>query len=334
MKEDNSGLGMWEEIGGFGKEEGECGGRTEIREGGRGEGMAEESAGQEKMDIGQQLSTAPGANTDTISSEQEDTIPVFSQKHHDRRMAVQSKKEEEEGGPQQRKMMNVGVGQKEGKDNESPKGGAKEDDVTIIKTTPSLLKPKRNYFWCPVVDCTSGPVQKVTQHLQKVHKMSASESARVSKQKRRAPVEAIKLGAPNPHTRSSRMRSLAYSFARVSAKPVRKDLATHHGKGLADPTTGTSRKSATPISAPPCSPSTSASFFDDPTPPPASTSSFYPPSSATAVFYTPSSSTAGFHTPRSSTAGFRTPKVKKMLTGTPGAGRMEKIPYGAFSQCI
>jgi hypothetical protein len=30
---------------------------------------------------------------------------------------------------------------------------------------------KRNYFWCPVVDCASGPVQKMGQHLLKVHKM-------------------------------------------------------------------------------------------------------------------------------------------------------------------
>ena len=41
---------------------------------------------------------------------------------------------------------------------------------------------KRNYFWCPVVDCASGPAQ-VTQHLQKEHKMDAATATKVIKKK-------------------------------------------------------------------------------------------------------------------------------------------------------
>ena len=32
----------------------------------------------------------------------------------------------------------------------------------------ALTPTKRNHFWCPVVDCASGPIQKVGQHLSKV----------------------------------------------------------------------------------------------------------------------------------------------------------------------
>ena len=41
-------------------------------------------------------------------------------------------------------------------------------------------KFKRNFFWCPVKDCASGPVQKITQHLQKVHKMDPATAASVA----------------------------------------------------------------------------------------------------------------------------------------------------------
>ena len=54
---------------------------------------------------------------------------------------------------------------------------------TNMKSDLVHLCSKRNYFWCPVMDCTSGPVQKVTQHLQKVHMMDAPTAAKVAKQK-------------------------------------------------------------------------------------------------------------------------------------------------------
>ena len=67
---------------------------------------------------------------------------------------------------------------------------------------------KRNYFWCPVVDCTSGPVQKIGQHLAKVHKMDKAKAAAFAKKKMRAPSEAVKLRIPNPAKRSSGIRTI------------------------------------------------------------------------------------------------------------------------------
>ena len=63
-----------------------------------------------------------------------------------------------------------------------------KEDVQIIEeasTKPAkVAQHKRNYFWCPLIDCTSGPVQKITQHLQKKHKLDPSTAAKVAKKKR------------------------------------------------------------------------------------------------------------------------------------------------------
>ena len=45
----------------------------------------------------------------------------------------------------------------------------KEDNMQAVSKTSNLPTFKRNYFWCPVPDCTSDPVQNMTQHLQKKH---------------------------------------------------------------------------------------------------------------------------------------------------------------------
>ena len=58
-------------------------------------------------------------------------------------------------------------------------------------------------FLVPVEDCTSGPVQKMTQHLQKVHHMDRSQATAVSQKKRRAPAKAVNLFIKNPYKRSS-----------------------------------------------------------------------------------------------------------------------------------
>ena len=55
-------------------------------------------------------------------------------------------------------------------------------------------------MWCPVRDCQSGPVQKITQHLKKVHKVAGVEMKRLEKEKRYAPLEAVKYQILNPHT--------------------------------------------------------------------------------------------------------------------------------------
>ena len=75
------------------------------------------------------------------------------------------------------------------------------------KTTTGF---KRNYFWCPVKDCASGPVQKMAQHLVKVHKMDTPTSVKMAKRKVRAPSEVL---LPNPAKRSSGMRALPLALA-------------------------------------------------------------------------------------------------------------------------
>ena len=63
----------------------------------------------------------------------------------------------------------------------------------------------------------SGPVQKITQHLHKKHRMTPAAAAKLAKKKRRAPVEAVRLNTPNAHTRSSGMRNLALTYPPKSA---------------------------------------------------------------------------------------------------------------------
>lgn len=102
-------------------------------------------------------------------------------------------------------------------------------------------KFKRNFFWCPVTDCASGPVQKVTQHLQKVHKMDPATASNVARKKRRAPAEAIRLKIPNPKTRSSGLQHLGL-FAKNTDSP-----------GISSPGLFTS---STPKQPPPVPPNT------------------------------------------------------------------------------
>ena len=89
----------------------------------------------------------------------------------------------------------------------------KDDDVVEVvggagKVWGKKGKPKRRYVWCPVKGCQSGPVQKITQHLRKVHQVSAQEMKRLTKNKRYAPPEAVKFRIPNPHTQESAVRPL------------------------------------------------------------------------------------------------------------------------------
>ena len=80
------------------------------------------------------------------------------------------------------------------------------------KTQPKSCK--RNYFCSPEPDCASRPVQKITQHLQK---MSPQRAAKVALKKRRAPLEAVGLKMPNPTTRSSGMRYLGLSAKKMTS---------------------------------------------------------------------------------------------------------------------
>lgn len=93
--------------------------------------------------------------------------------------------------------------------------GCSGGQSTTGKAVSSCAGWKRNYFWCPVVDCTSSPVQKVTQHLQNVDKMDSPTAAKLARKKWRAPDEAVRLKIPNPSTRSSGLQSLELVLNRV-----------------------------------------------------------------------------------------------------------------------
>ena len=79
-------------------------------------------------------------------------------------------------------------------------GGEEKKQDEMSKRKPKARKPaKRRYVYCPIQGCPSGPVQKVTQHLQNVHKLSRANIRRLTVTKRYAPPEAVKNRTPNPH---------------------------------------------------------------------------------------------------------------------------------------
>ena len=134
------------------------------------------------------------------------------------------------------------------------------EDVEILEgpsTTPARphAQYKRSYFWCPEMDCTSGPVQKMTQHLQKVHKMGPATASQVAKRKRRAPVEAVRLKTPNPHTRSSGLQNMGFFISKkVKVSPSAGALTTTPpGFPMDTPATSTPNRSPP---TPPCTHST------------------------------------------------------------------------------
>ena len=95
-----------------------------------------------------------------------------------------------------------------GKEDEAVRSSGESEDEAVKGLGEKKQKQKRNYFWCPVPDCMSGPVQKMGQHLAKVHKMAPSEASKVMKKKRRATLDAIKMKLPNPYSRSSGQRDI------------------------------------------------------------------------------------------------------------------------------
>ena len=135
-----------------------------------------------------------------------------------------------------------------------------DGDVQILEgpsTTPARphAQYKRSYFWCPEMDCTSGPVQKMTQHLQKVHKMGPATASQVARRKRRAPVEAVRLKTPNPHTRSSGLQHMGlFVSKKVKVFPSAGALTTTPpGFPMDTPATSTPNRSPP---TPPCTHST------------------------------------------------------------------------------
>ena len=75
------------------------------------------------------------------------------------------------------------------------------------------------------MDCTSGPVQKMTQHLQKKHRMDAVTAAQHSKKKVRALLEAVSTKMPNPRTRSSGLQHLGYFVNKMKVAQMKKTTA-------------------------------------------------------------------------------------------------------------
>ena len=135
------------------------------------------------------------------------------------------------------------------------------DDIHILEdsSTAPARHNKRNYFWCPEVDCTSGPVQKMTQHLQKKHKMPTALASQVAKKKRRAPAEAIQMKVPNPHTRSSGLQHLGF-FVKKSPQSSTTTPSTTTPPGPAPTDSrGTSSRSNPPPTRP-STPSMSGNF--------------------------------------------------------------------------
>ena len=96
-----------------------------------------------------------------------------------------------------------------------------QEDVQILSSKEeddmqTVSKTKLPTFRCPVLDCTSGLVPKMTQ---KKHKMKVVMAAKLAKKKRRAPAEAVRLKVPNPQTRSSKMKNLALTYSTACDTP-------------------------------------------------------------------------------------------------------------------
>ena len=59
-------------------------------------------------------------------------------------------------------------------------------DVQVLEVSDERKRnPPRvnkcNSFWCPITDCTSGPVQKMAQHLRKKHGLTSSRAAALAR---------------------------------------------------------------------------------------------------------------------------------------------------------
>lgn len=62
-------------------------------------------------------------------------------------------------------------------------------------------KAKRQYIWCPVAGCLSGPVQKITKHFHNVHQLSRKMVKDLTLIKRFEPLNTIGNCVPNPHVK-------------------------------------------------------------------------------------------------------------------------------------
>ena len=132
-----------------------------------------------------------------------------------------------------------------------------DGDVQILERAAARPTYKRSYFWCPEVDCTSGPVQKMTQHLQKKHKMTPALASQRAMRKRRAPLEAVRLKMPNPHTRSSSIQHLGLFVSKKAkvSRSVTAPTTTPPGTPMDTPATSTPASSDRSPPTPPCTPS-------------------------------------------------------------------------------
>ena len=118
-------------------------------------------------------------------------------------------------------------------------GGRHVLAVATPKVTPTT--PKRNYYWCPVQNCGSGPVQKVGQHLSKVHRVSKTAVAHLLTKKVRAPTWAVKERMPNPSHRNPNGALWKHSHPKLQKAPLLQPPPPNRHQPAAAPTPSTTR---------------------------------------------------------------------------------------------
>ena len=79
--------------------------------------------------------------------------------------------------------------------------GTRKGALTSIARSKRGRKPgQRHYLWCPIKECMSGPIKKVTQHLYRVHKLPPSTVAELNTPESRrdmyAPLDAVENKTP------------------------------------------------------------------------------------------------------------------------------------------
>ena len=94
------------------------------------------------------------------------------------------------------------------------------------KIKKRMSSGKRRYVWCPMKNCPSGPVKKVTQHLASVHKLDKLAISKHTRTKRYATPEAVRFRIPNPHTRSSAVCPLPLVMSSKSSPSTSKGQST------------------------------------------------------------------------------------------------------------
>ena len=109
-------------------------------------------------------------------------------------------------------------------DSEKEDEGSVESPITVKEgvsfTNTKQRKRKRRYVWCPIEGCMSGPVQKITQHLSRVHKLPPNKIARINTpdNRRYATQDAILNKTPCPSRQQRTLESLLQRHPQPSTR--------------------------------------------------------------------------------------------------------------------